>query len=109
VTDDADTTIQALRSEIHRFNDKRDWHQFHSPKNLAASIAIEAAELLEHFQWADRPTSEQFPRMVEELADVVIYCLILANALGIDLSQAVRCKLADNDAKYPAEDYRGRF
>ena len=109
MTDDTHTTIQELRSEVHRFNDERDWHQFHSPMNLAASIAIEAAELLEHFQWTDRPTPERFPHMVEELADVVIYCLILANALGIDLSQAVRRKLADNDAKYPAEDYRGRF
>ena len=107
--DDADTTIQALRAEVHRFNEERDWHQFHSPKNLAASIAIEAAELLEHFQWADGPTPEQFHSMVEELADVMIYCLVLANALDIDLSQAVRRKLANNDAKYPAEDYRGRF
>ena len=106
---DAETTIQDLRAEVDRFNDERNWHQFHSPKNLAASIAIEAAELLEHFQWADGPTPEQFPHMVEELADVLIYCLVLANALGIDLSQAVRQKLANNDTKYPAEEYRGRF
>lgn len=109
MTSDAETTIQQLRTEVHRFNDERDWHQFHSPKNLAASIAVEAAELLEHFQWADGPAPEQFPHMVDELADVIIYCLALANALGIDLSQALRQKLAHNDAKYPAEQYRGRF
>jgi NTP pyrophosphatase (non-canonical NTP hydrolase) len=106
---DADTTIQDLRAEVYQFNDARDWHQFHSPKNVAASIVIEAAELLEHFQWADAPTPERQPQLAEELADVVIYCLILANRLGVDLSQVVREKLACNDAKYPADEYRGRF
>jgi dCTP diphosphatase len=106
---DAETTIQDLRAEVHRFNDARDWHQFHTPKNVAASIVIEAAELLEHFQWADAPSSECLPQLAEELADVVIYCLTLANKLEIDLSQAVREKLTRNDAKYPADEYRGRF
>ena len=77
---DAETTIQDLRAEVNRFNDDRDWHQFHTPKNLVASIAIEAAELLEHFQWADEPPPERLPKLVEELADVMIYCLTLANA-----------------------------
>ncbi len=106
---DAATTLADLRAEVHRFNDARDWHQFHTPKNLAASIAIEAAELLEHFQWSDAPSPDRLPQVVEELADVVIYCLTLANALEVDLSQAVRQKLARNDAKYPAEEYRGRY
>jgi dCTP diphosphatase len=106
---DTTTTIQELRTEVHQFNDDRDWHQFHSPKNVAASIVIEAAELLEHFQWTDGPTPARTPQMVEELADVIIYCLVLADALGIDLSQAVRRKLASNDAKYPSEAFRGRF
>jgi dCTP diphosphatase len=106
---DATTTIQDLRTEIFRFNDEREWHQFHSPKNVAASIVIEAAELLEHFQWTDMPTADQMSGAAEELADVVIYCLVLADALGIDLSQAVRQKLTKNDAKYPADEYRGRF
>jgi NTP pyrophosphatase (non-canonical NTP hydrolase) len=106
---DAETTIQDLRAEVHRFNDARDWHQFHTPKNLAASIAIEAAELLEHFQWSDELPPERLPKLVEELADVVLYCLTLANILDIDLSQAVRQKLAHNTAKYPIEKYQGRF
>jgi dCTP diphosphatase len=106
---DANTTIQDLKDEVHRFNDDRDWHQFHTLKNLAASIAIEAAELLEHFQWTDEPSPERRSELVEELADVMIYCLTLADALEVDLSQAVRQKLARNDAKYPADEYRGRF
>jgi dCTP diphosphatase len=106
---DAETTLQDLRAEIYQFNDARDWHQFHTPKNLAASIVIEAAELLECFQWTDEPAPEQLLRLVEELADVVIYCLTLSNALDIDLSQAVRQKLARNNARYPADEYRGRF
>lgn len=107
--DDAKTTLQALRAEVHRFNDDRDWHQFHTPKNVAASIVIEAAELLEHFQWTEGPASDQLGDLVDELADVFIYCLILANALDIDLSQAVRQKLARNETRYPAEEYRSRF
>jgi dCTP diphosphatase len=106
---DAETTIQDLRTEVHQFNDERDWHQFHSPKNLAASIAIEATELLEHFQWSDELSPERLPKLVEELADVVVYCLTLSNVLGIDLSQAVRQKIARNAVKYPADEYRGRF
>jgi NTP pyrophosphatase (non-canonical NTP hydrolase) len=106
---DADTTIQDLRAEIHQFNDDRDWHQFHTPKNLAASIAIEAAELLKHFQWSDEPAPNPSPQLLEELADVIVYCLTLSNVLGIDLSQAVRQKIARNALKYPADEYRGRF
>lgn len=106
---DVATTIQDLRAEVHQFNDDRDWHRFHTPKNVAASIVIEAAELLERFQWTDEPAPDQLPRLVEELADVVIYCLTLSNVLDIDLSQAVRQKLARNNARYPADEYRGRF
>jgi NTP pyrophosphatase (non-canonical NTP hydrolase) len=94
---------------VYRFNSDRDWQQFHTPKNLAASIAIEAAELLAHFQWTDEPSSDQLPRLVEELADVLIYCLSMANVLEVDLSQTVRQKLAHNNLKYPVEEYRGRF
>jgi dCTP diphosphatase len=106
---DAETTIQDLRAEVYQFNDDRDWHQFHTPKNLAASIAIEAAELLAHLQWTDEPASDQLPQLCEELADVIIYCLTMANTLGIDVSQEVVRKLARNDAKYPADEYRGRY
>ncbi len=107
--DDTSTTIQDLRAEIYEFNKERDWHQFHSLKNVAASIVIEAAELLEHFQWADVLTPKQIASVTEELADVFIYCLVLADALELDVSEAVRQKLAQNDAKYPVDEYRGRF
>jgi len=106
---DAQTTLQELRAEVYQFNSDRDWHQFHTPKNLTVSIAVEAAELLEHFQWADEPPAERRPQVAEELADVVIYCLIMADALKIDLSQTVHQKLVRNAAKYPADEYRGRF
>jgi dCTP diphosphatase len=106
---DTQTTIQDLRAEVYRFNDDRDWHQFHTPKNLAASIAIEAAELLAHFQWADEPPAERRPQVAEELADVLIYCLTMADALKVDLSQTVHQKLVRNALKYPADEYRGRF
>ena len=106
---DARTTLQELRAEVQQFNSDRDWHQFHTPKNLAASIAVEAAELLEHFQWADEPPAERRPQVAEELADVLIYCLTMADALEIDLSQTVHQKLVRNAAKYPADEYRGRF
>jgi len=106
---DAQTTLQELRAEVQQFNSDRDWHQFHTPKNLAVSIAVEAAELLEHFQWADEPPAERRPQVAEELADVLIYCLTMADALKIDLSQTVHQKLVRNAAKYPADEYRGRF
>jgi NTP pyrophosphatase (non-canonical NTP hydrolase) len=109
MVNDTQTTIQELRSEVHRFNDDRDWQQFHTPKNIAASIMIEAAELLEHFQWSDVEAVEQSPHIADELADVLIYCLVLADALAIDLSQAIRQKLQHNNTKYPADEYRGRF
>jgi len=106
---DAETTLQDLRAEVYQFNDDRDWHQFHTPKNLAASIAVEAAELLEHFQWTDEPPAERHRQVAEELADVLIYCLTMADALKIDLSQTVHQKLVRNAAKYPADEYCGRF
>jgi dCTP diphosphatase len=109
MTNDANTTLDELRAAVRRFNDAREWHQFHTPKNVVASIAIEAAELLEHFQWTEQTTPEQLPQVAQELADVFIYCLVLADALDIDLSKVVRQKLAHNDAKYPADQYRGRF
>ncbi len=106
---DDNITLADLRARVRAFVDERDWEQFHTPKNLAVSIAIEAAELLEHFQWTDEPAPNQLPQLLEELADVMIYCLTLANALDIDLSQAVIDKLALNARKYPVEVCRGRL
>ncbi len=107
------TTLAELRADIRRFVDERDWSQFHTPKNLSMSIAIEAAELMEHFQWLDssgtRPGGDELARIREELADVMCYALSFANALEIDVAAAVRDKLIKNAAKYPADRYRGRF
>lgn len=113
---DRDTTIAQLRQLVNDFVDGRDWHQFHAPKNLAMSISIEAAELMEHFQWLELDESrgvaedaEKLAAVGEELADVACYVLAMANELGLDLSEAVRDKMAKNERKYPAEEFRGRF
>jgi len=113
---DRTTTIDQLQQIVRDFVDERDWQQFHSPKNLAMGLAIEAAELMEHFQWIDVEQSRRLaddPQKVaaagEELADVFSYCLILADALNIDLSEAVRSKMIKNAEKYPANEYRGRY
>jgi dCTP diphosphatase len=113
---DNQTTVADLKKLVNDFVDRRDWHQFHSPKNLAMSLAIEAAELMEHFQWITPDQSrrtvrepERLAAVGEELADVLCYALAMANELGLDLSAAIRGKMAKNEEKYPAEEYRGRF
>jgi NTP pyrophosphatase (non-canonical NTP hydrolase) len=113
---DPQTTVAELRELVQRFVDERDWHQFHAPKNLAMALAIEAAELMEHFQWispeSSRAVSDDADKLTaigEELADVLCYTLALANELQLDLSQAVRRKMQLNAAKYPAAEYRGRY
>ena len=109
------TTISDLRQRIQQFVDERDWRQFHRPKNLAMSIAIEAAELMEHFQWVDSAESHtrafdaaHREKIAEEIADVCCYVLSLANAMELDLSDAVLRKLEKNARKYPADEFRGR-
>ena len=112
---DNDTTIGELRQRIAGFIQERDWEQFHDPKNLAMSIAIEAAELMEHFQWE---RIDQLPALLEdpakrqeieeELAADACYCLSLANNLQVDLSEAIEKKILKNAEKYPAGEYRGR-
>lgn len=113
---DTSTTIADLRQLVRHFVDERDWRQFHSPKNLSMSLAIEAAELMEHFQWIgiaesryvkDDPAKLALVR--DEMADVLCYILALANELDLDLSAAIRDKMVKNAAKYPAELSRGRF
>ena len=112
---DETTTLADLRAVVATFVAERDWEQFHNAKDLAISICIEAAELLEEFQWHDAAqvaTSAADPAARErirfELADILVYCLSLSNALSIDVSDAVRDKLAIAGQKYPAEAYRGR-
>src|SRR5215203_5642799 len=96
---DSTTTLADLRELVRQFVDERDWRQFHSPKNLSMSLAIEAAELMEHFQWIDVAESRRVSdnpsklnEVREELADVLCYALALANELQIDLASAVRDK-----------------
>ena len=105
--------LEDLTGQIVEFRDERDWKQFHSPRNLAASISIEAAELLECFQWSsDETIAEDVEKrrgeIEEEIADVLIYALLLAHDTGIDAVDAVQLKLAKNDAKYPTEKAKGR-
>ncbi len=112
---DQETTVAELRGLVEEFVAERDWSCYHSPKNLAMSIAMEAAELMEHFQWIDTEESraladdpDRRAAAGEELADVVGYCFAMAGALKLDLSQTVRDKMRKNHLKYPAEKYRGR-
>jgi dCTP diphosphatase len=113
---DEKTTLADLKAAMQAFVDERDWSQFHNPKNLSMALAIEAAELMEHFQWltpesaaAVRESPEQMQQVREELADVLCFALSFANALQIDIATAVREKMVKNAAKYPAEKFRGRF
>jgi dCTP diphosphatase len=113
---DSTTTIAQLKHWVNAFVDQRDWHQFHAPKNLAMSLAIEAAELMEHFQWISVDESrtatkdqQKLAEVGEELADVLCYALAMANELDLDLATVVRQKLAKNAQKYPADQYRGRY
>ena len=92
---------QETVSRIRAFTDDRDWHQFHTPSNLAKSIAIEAGELLECFQWSD--TEFDLEHVKEELADVIVYCQNMLDELGLDADEIVNSKMAKNEAKYPAE------
>ena len=113
---DQTTTLADLRTLIADFVRQRDWNQFHSPKNLSMSLAIEAAELMEHFQWltidqsraiAQQP--EKLGEVSDELADVLCYTLALANELSIDVSSAIHAKMIKNEQKYPVNETRGRY
>lgn len=113
---DSTTTVAELRKLVGDFVAERDWSQFHSPKNVSMALAIEAAELMEHFQWLSTEASrelandpEKLAAVGEELADVIGYSFALANELGLDISRAMRAKMVKNVAKYPAEKYRGHY
>lgn len=97
--------LKKLMQEIDTFTEERDWDQFHSPVNLAKSIAIEAAELLECFQWNDNADPDA---VEEELADVLNYCLQLASKLNMDPAEIIRKKIKKNALKYPVEKSKGR-
>ena len=116
MSNDNQTTISTLRAAVAAFVDARDWQPFHSPKNLSMSIAIEAAELMERFQWLTTEEAQvavenpdERAAVADELADIVIYCLSLSNSLDLDVSSAVLGKLQTNEHRYPADEFRGRF
>jgi dCTP diphosphatase len=105
-------SLQTLRDALRQFAADRDWDQFHYPKNLAIALNVEAAELLEHFQWMSEAESAATPeqtrvRVREELADVFLYLIRLADKLNIDLSAAAAEKMRINAAKYPIDKARG--
>lgn len=113
---DAVATIAELRDVMRTFVAERNWQKFHAPKNLAMALAIEAAELMERFQWLDVAESRAIPAdspaaeaIREEVADVFCYTLAIANELGFDLSEAFARKMAKNRQKYPAAEFRGRY
>ena len=109
------TTLNELREAVQEFVDARNWNRYHTPKNLAMSIAIEAAELMEHFQWGSPEAAQDsiadpeiHAAVADELADVLIYCFSLANVAGIDIATSVRAKLARNELRFPVDQVGGK-
>lgn len=96
-------------NKILQFRDERNWNQFHNPKDLAISISLEAAELLEVFQWSaeDVNCTEKMDKIREELADVINYCVLMADACGLNLDEIVLAKIKSNNEKYPVELAKG--
>jgi len=106
------TSIDVLRDRLREFARERDWDQFHTPKNLSMALIAEAAELVEHFQWVEGRSSHLLddkvrPSVEEELADIFIYLVRIADKLGIDLYSAADRKIAINARKYPADKVKG--
>jgi len=106
------TELQQLQARLQAFAEERDWSQFHSPKNLAAALCVEAAELLEQFQWLTEEQSrelagDKLAAVEEEIADVVLYVLQLSDKLGVDILAAANKKLLKNGEKYPVEKSKG--
>ncbi len=104
--------LTEIRNEIRKFAADRDWDQFHSPKNLAMALSVEAAELMEHFQWlteqqSENLTAEKHKQVAQEMSDVLVYLIRLADKLDIDLIKETKEKLILNAKKYPAELVRG--
>jgi dCTP diphosphatase len=111
---DTQTTLSDLRTAVANFIAARHWQGFHTPKNLAMSIAIEAAELMEHFQWRTPEESQQLVLdeeqravVADELADILIYCLSFANSAEIEVSRAILLKLARNEQRFPPQSPPG--
>ena len=105
-------SVQALIQQAAEFRDARNWKKFHNPKDLAISISLEAAELLEVFQWTgadvEADTAEKMDKIKEELADVLIYSLLMGDVLGLDISEIVTKKIEANNKKYPVDKAYGK-
>ncbi len=104
--------LEELRVRVNNFADERDWNQFHSPKNLAMALIVEAGELVEHFQWLKENESydlsrEKLAAVEEEIADIFVYLIRIAHQLDIDLMSAAKKKIELNESKYPVEIVRG--
>jgi len=113
---DTTATIALLKKRIQKFVEDREWGKYHNSKDLAISIAVEASELLELFQWVREKDIEallkdasKFTMLEDELADIIILCLNLANVTGIDVSRAVMNKIEKNEARYPVELVKGKY
>ena len=113
---DENTTVDQIKKEVRRFSQERDWLKYHNPKDLAISISIESAELLEHFQWLKDGEIERvlsnpadFNEMKSEIADVINYAFALSNRLGIDISKTLLEKIKDNEKKYPINKVKGEY
>ncbi|MDD3427559.1 MAG: nucleotide pyrophosphohydrolase [Caldisericia bacterium] len=108
-----DKKIEEIIQRIKKFRDERDWMQFHDHKSMAVSLVLEAAEVLEHFQWKSKEETAKYGKekkeeIGEELADVAIYLIEMADNLGIDLTEAIGKKMDKNEKKYPVEKAKGR-
>ena len=108
----ASLDLPGIIAQLRRFADARDWNQYHSPKNLAMAISVEASELLEIFQWLSEHQSRQLEagqmeQVRHEIADVMLYLIRLSDVLQIDLPAALAAKMAINEARYPAERVKG--
>lgn len=104
--------LEAIRIRLREFSDARDWDQFHSPKNLSMALSVEVSELVESFQWLTEEqsltlTAEQQAAVIDEIADVQMYLILLADKLGVDIQTAVEQKLKKNEQKYPIEKVKG--
>ena len=113
---DASTTVETLKTMVREFVDERDWHKFHTPKNLSMAMAIEVAELMEHFQWltpdesrAVESDAAKLSEVGEELADVLCYAMAIANELNLDITDIMKRKMVKNREKYPVEEIKGRY
>ena len=105
-------SLEQIKTRLREFSSERDWDQFHSPKNLSMALIVEAAELVEHFQWLTEDQSQTLPpeklaEVEQEIADIQIYLIRLADKLGVDMEKAVNAKIELNAKKYPADKVRG--